>query len=246
VEAYWLWLTDAELTPALVDVPALPNKGDDLKTFGLVKPDAWQKFLEDRQNADSKHPAGWRAKITCYNGQTVSTVSGTQRLSIVQVRPMVVRGDDDKPQGRVAYEPEVGLIQEGAALQITPIAGVSGDTVLLDIHSRVCLPEEQAPAELKEVVKQVRGEGDPAQIVDVIDRSRLKVQRFSTTLRIPVGEPMLVGGMTFSSQPKPGEASLYLFVKTAVQELRAEELKPSATPAENKPAEANPDPDKRE
>jgi hypothetical protein len=146
----------------------------------------------------------------------------------------------------VAYRPEVNLIQEGAALQVTPISGISGETILLDIHSRVCLPEELPAAQPKEVVKQVRAEGDPAQIVDVIDKSRLQVHRFSTTLRVPVGQPMLVGGMTFSSLPKPGEANLYLFVKTAVQELRAEELKPTPNPPEQKPPEVKPKPGKAE
>lgn len=229
LEAYWLWLTEAELAPALVEAPAKPNQGDDLKTYGLIKPDAWKKILEDRQKPEGDYRPGWRAKITCYNGQTVHTVSGTQRLSVVQVRPMVLRNaETGKPEGNmVAYRPEVNLIQEGAALQVTPIAGVSGETVLLDIHSRVCLPEEAKAPELKEVVKQIRLQGDPAQLVDVIDKSRLLVQRFSTTLRVPVGEPMLVGGMTFSVQPKPGEPNLYLFVKTAVQELRAEEIQPA-------------------
>jgi hypothetical protein len=31
---------------------------------------------------------------------------------------------------------------------------------------------------------------------------------------------MLAGGMTFSTRPKPGEPSLYLFVRASVQELR--------------------------
>ncbi len=238
LEAYWLWLTEAELAPALAEAPAQPNPGDDLKTYGLVKADAWKKILEDRQKPEGDYKPGWRAKITCYNGQTVHTLSGTQRLSVVQVRPMVLRNEENgKPEGNaVAYRPEVNLIQEGAALQVTPIAGVSGETVLLDIHSRVCLPEEaQAPA-LKEVVKQIRPQGDPAQLVEVIDKSRLLVQRFSTTLRVPVGEPMLVGGMTFSVLPKPGEPNLYLFVKTSVQELRADEIKPVQTAPEPKPA----------
>lgn len=238
VEAYWLWLTEAELAPALVEMPAQPNLGDDLKTYGLIKPEAWKKILEDRQKAEGDYKPGWRAKITCYNGQTVHTVSGTQRLSVVQVRPVLLRNEENgKPEGAsVAYRPEVNLIQEGAALQVTPIAGVSGDTVLLDIHSRVCLPEEAKAIELKEVVKQIGPAGDPAQIVDVIDKSRLLVQRFSTTLRVPVGQPMLVGGMTFSVLPKPGEPNLYLFVKTSVQELGTEETKPVQATTEPKPA----------
>lgn len=235
LEAYWLWMTEAELAPAMTDVPAKPTKGNDLKTFGLIKADSWKKLLEDRQKADSKHRRGWQAKITCYNGQTVHTVSGAQRLSVVQVRPIILRGDEEKPEGRIAYRPEVSLIQEGAALQITPIAGVTGETVLLDIHSRVCLPAEKPVEKAKEVVEKLPAEGDPAQIVNVIDQSRLMMQHFSTTLRIPVGEPMLVGGMTFSSQPQPGEANLYLVVRLAVQELNVDEQKTETAPAKTEP-----------
>ncbi len=240
LEAYWLWMTEAELAPALTEAPAQPGKDNDLKSYGLIKPDAWKKLLEDRQKPEGKTKAGWRAKITCYNGQTVHTVSGTQRLSVVQVRPILTRGDDDKPEGRVAYRPEVTLIQEGAALQVTPIAGVSGETVLLDIHSRVCLPEDLKLAQ-QEVVQKVLEDGELGQIVRSIDKSRLSVHRFSTTLRVPVGQPMLVGGMTFSSQPKLGEPNLYLFVKTSVQELRAEELKPATQPNPIPPVEKKPE-----
>ncbi len=238
VEAYWLWMTDAELAPAMAETPARPTEGGDLKTFGLIKADAWKKILADRQQPDAKIRAGWRAKITCYNGQTVHAVSGTQRLAVVQVRPVMSRGDDDKPQGRIAYQPEVNLIQDGAAIQVTPIAGVSGDTVLLDIHSRVSLPEEEQPAKPQPAARPPRPEAGPAEIVEVIDRERLHVQRFSTTLRIPVGEPMLVGGMTFSSVPKPGEPNLYLFIKTAVQELRAEDNKTKDNAGNENPAAA--------
>lgn len=244
LEAYWLWLSEDELAPALVEVPAGPTDSDELKTFGQVKGDAWKNLIEARQNVEGEEKTGWRAKITCYNGQTVHTVSGTQRLAVVQVQPVLSKGDDGKPEGRIAYRPEVNLIQEGAALQVTPITDVSGKTVLLDIHSRVCLPKDVKPAENQQpapaqqkAVEKMLASGGPAEIVDVIDKSQLAVQRFSTTLRVPVGQPMLVGGMTFSSLPKPGEPNLYLFVKTSVQELSTEDRK-----AEDKPAKAQREP----
>jgi len=238
LEAYWLWLTEDELAGSLAQVPARPTDSNELKTFGQVKADAWKNLLEARQNAEGEEKTGWRAKITCYNGQTVHTVSGTQRLAVVQVQPVLSKGDDGKPEGRIAYRPEVNLIQEGAALQVTPITDVSGETVLLDIHSRVCLPQETRPAENQQpapaqqgAVEKMLASGGPAEIVEVIDKSQLSVQRFSTTLRVPVGEPMLVGGMTFSSLPKRGEPNLYLFVTTSVQELRTDERKDEEEPA---------------
>jgi len=56
--------------------------------------------------------------------------------------------------------------------------------------------------------------------VAAIDRPLLMTHRFSTTLRVPVDRTMLIGGMTYVSEPEAGQANLYLFLKVSVQELR--------------------------
>jgi hypothetical protein len=60
----------------------------------------------------------------------------------------------------------------------------------------------------------------PSDVVAVIDRPRLAVQRLSTTLRVPVGNTILIGGMTMSDEHTAKDQTLYLFVKLIVQELR--------------------------
>ena len=62
-----------------------------------------------------------------------------------------------------------------------------------------------------------------------IDRPTLIQHRLSTTLRLPVGRRMLIGGMTYESVPEPDDLNLYLFVKTSVQELRDDQ--PEEKPA---------------
>jgi hypothetical protein len=67
----------------------------------------------------------------------------------------------------------------------------------------------------------------------MIEGRPLRVHRLSTTLRAPMDRPMLVGGMSYGEEPKPGEPGLYLFVDVAVQELRSD-AKPAANALEAK------------
>ncbi len=122
-------------------------------------------------------------------------------------------------------------MQDGAALQVTPVTNVSGQTVLLDIHSRVTTLLEQAE-HLKELVARANeAELNPKELVDVLDRRRVRIQRLSTTLRVPVNRPMLVGGMNSSA---PADAlNLYLFVRISVQELRNDQVEEVAPPRDD-------------
>jgi hypothetical protein len=172
--------------------------------------------------------------ITCYNGQTVHTVAGGQTLMITSMIPVV--GGDLDTTSRVGYRPVVNLIQEGAALQVTPVANTSGKYVVLDIHSRVNLFPRSAPQTDEAAAPQKDWPpGQISQIAAAVDRPRLVNHRLSTTLRVPVDRTMLVGGMTFESPAAGGPADLYLFVKASVQELRddvrQEETVPEKTPA---------------
>lgn len=228
VRADWVWLTDKQLAALL----SKPGQGDpkpgEVRAYGLVDETAWEKHLQQlEQDADKTHP-GYRASLTCYNGQTVHTLSGGQSLAVTQIRPVLLKGDDEKPGGRVAYRPEVTMIQEGVALQVTPIANLSGKTVVLDAHSRVCLSEKSAaPAADAPAKKAKAGDGaSPRDVVSVIDRPKLAIQRLSTTLRVPVNRTMLVGGMSFGGT-KNNSGQLYLFVKVAVQELRNDQPEPA-------------------
>jgi hypothetical protein len=239
-------MTDDELTRLLAD----PNAaGDDengaggVKAFGLVKPDAWARLLQppaaedgDAENADDANRAerrtGWQAAITCYNGQTVHTLAGGQRAQVIGVTPSV-------SESQVAYTPLLGLLQEGVALQVTPVTNTTGQTVLLDVRSRVCLlADEQRLMEKVEKLpakNEIAASLNPAaQATAVVERPEVQLHRLATTLRVPVGRPMLIGGMTFEERPEPGQPNLYLFVETHVQELRNDE-EPAADVA---PAEA--------
>ncbi|MDA1014375.1 MAG: hypothetical protein O3A00_07980 [Planctomycetota bacterium] len=218
VRAYWMWLDDDVLDGLLLAKPANP---DDKHSWGLVDEKKWAD-LARRENAKR----GYRAALTCYNGQTVNSVSGSERLAVTNIRPVLLKGDDDVPQGRVAYRPELSSLLDGAALQVTPIANVAGDVVLLDVHSRVGIVHKPVAVEAKKAApaeaKQAADPG-PAELIAAIDRPRVSINRVDTTLRIPIDRLMLVGGMSFDDGEKTS-SNLYLFVKVAVQELRSDKL----------------------
>ena len=181
---------------------------------------AWGKLLDGPAQNGHGHRA-YNAAITCYNGQTVHTESGGQSLAVTDMTPFVQGGPEGKAQQTVVYRPTMTFVQEGAALQITPLATKSAQHVVLDVHSRVARLEKPA-ARQRRVDAEGRGARvvKPEEIVDAIDRPKITTHRLSTTLRIPVNRIVLVGGMTFQSEPAAGEPNLYLFARASVQELR--------------------------
>ncbi|HUT92767.1 MAG TPA: hypothetical protein VMY37_24955 [Thermoguttaceae bacterium] len=250
--AYWVWLTDADLDALLAaDGQRRPNPEEDVRAFGLVNEAAWQQHMQQLGDRDAERPRGYRAVLTCYNGQTVHTLSGVQSLLVTGIGPelvegeqlVAVKGDEGVPQARVAYRPELSVVQEGAALQITPIATVSGRFVVVDVHSRI-VDLGECGAERGESVKANAKAADvsPRELVEVIDRPKLAIHRLSTTLRVPVDRLMLIGGMTQAHGVGEGDAELYLFLRVSVQELRDDVTR--RTPAvEPKPeVEAKPKP----
>ena len=249
--AYWLWLTDAELEAMLaVEGDRSKKPEDKIEAFGLVNDTAWQELMQQLRDPDEGRPRGYRAVVTCYNGQTVHTLSGGQSLLVTGMAPEVV-GDElvvteekeTLARARVAYRPELSVVQKGAALQITPIATVSGNFVVVDVHSRVVhLDECTAGRGESAQANSKRSTVSPRDLVAVIDRPQLMIHRLSTTLRVPIDRLMLIGGMTHANDSGEGSAELYLFLKVSVQELRDDVTR--RTPAvEPKPeVEAKPKP----
>ncbi len=225
VRAYWLWLTDGELAGLLA--PEGTPVPEELPPFGVVDSASWKELLaENAARGEGERPAGYRAVISCYNGQRVHTVSGGQSVAVTGVIPVPIpvyqpeEGEGVESPTAVTYEPIVSIVQEGAALEVTPVVAAGGKFVVLNLRSRVVEQRKQpvaapAPASTASAVSEV---------IAAIDRPMLNNHRLSTTLHVPVGRPMLVGGMTYQSVPKPGEPGLYLFVNLSIHELPEAEI----------------------
>ena len=241
VRGWWLSLSPADLH-SLLDTPTEKITPDGPPVFGIVSEDAWQDLLRiwEQPAGNDAHRLRYQATLTCYNGQTVNTLSGTQDLAVSAMKTVVPKNDNGELKGQIGYRPEMAVVQEGLAFQVTPITNVSGKTVLLDVHSRLTLPvssEESEPAG-----KRKAGTVFPDDVVRPVDRRRLNIHRLSTTLRVPVDRPYLVGGMSLPASDTEG-LQLYLFVKVSVQELRNDPEPPPPPPAppaaapDEKPAE---------
>jgi hypothetical protein len=226
IAAWWFPLTEAQLQKLLPGTGKGPTGVEGIEAYGIVDEAAWKQLLAADAEGERKGPGAGRAVITCYNGQTVSTIAGAEEGIVNEIEPIVVRGNNDEPMGRVAYRPSLTPIHEGSSLQITPLVNSSGKFVMLDVHSRVTVREPAAPAR-----RQALHDDDqpgPAAVANALDRPRLLTQRLATTLRTPVDRVLLVGGMTFSAKPQANDSTLYLFLRTTVQELRDDPGKPDA------------------
>jgi hypothetical protein len=113
-------------------------------------------------------------------------------------------GTGQAPSARgVGYQPITTFGNFGTLLQITPVLVPDSDAVILDLQSSVMRPKESDN-------KTVDYLG-----VMSIDRVNLVVQQFMTTLAVPLGRPVLVGGSTL--EPVSGQATspeqLYLVIE---------------------------------
>lgn len=221
VQAHWLWLSPTQVDEVLVQPKAGAAPAQEI-SLNTVTPGEWKKLLAAASEKEGA-AAGYHSIVTCYNGQTVATQAGAQRIVVTGITPVVAGGQ----QAAVAYTPVTRTVHEGATLQITPLATRHVKYVVLDVHSRVNLLTPN-PRALEKVEKVESGPIAPRQVVDALDRVSLQTQRLETTLRVPVGLPTLIGGMTFSAA-EGKNSHLYLFITTKVQELRDDE--PTVAPA---------------
>jgi hypothetical protein len=221
VQAHWLWLSEPEVAKLLAP-GARPPAADAPRAFGLVDDAAWEALAGKTQKDREQQPAGYQAVVTCYNGQTVHVFSGSQKHFVASLMPYVggnfqiatprnpptpptpvVKGADGSTAA-VGYEPLIASIQEGAALQITPMATTRAKYVVLDIHSRVLQVQEKAATAARSPEAAPPMGSLIRDVVAAVDRPVMVNHHLETTLRVPVDRRMLVGGMTFNSQPLVG------------------------------------------
>ncbi|MFZ1934150.1 MAG: hypothetical protein WCB27_16275 [Thermoguttaceae bacterium] len=229
VEVHWLWLTEEQLKSL---VPS--NAGGDRATVCLnVDETTWHRLAKERAKEDSELRPGYHAAVTCMNGQTVLASGGSQKRFISTMIPVV--GDavpsvaspanppSTSPQQSspsTGYQPVITTIQEGAAVQLKPI--VCGDHVLLDIRARAIevqksdnsAPAARQPSDSRMVAD--RQAGAVRELAVAVERPVVLNYRVDTTLRVPFGHRVLVGGITRSAEPDNGEPNLYVFVEVSI------------------------------
>lgn len=200
VEAHWLLLTPAELSSIL-----RASDAQQAATQPLREVDA--QALASKLGPDIVH---YRATITCFSGQFVRLSSGPARTVIVHSIPVVAAS-------AVAYQQESETVQCGALLNVRPtIAPTSA--AILDLQSTIsywnappAAGNVSPTASTTQRVPVAGGSGG-------VDRVDVLVQQLDTTLRVPLGRLVLVGGMTLDPAADAARADrqMYLMVSASV------------------------------
>ncbi len=188
IDARWLLLDSDELEQLL---PASPG-GDRRVERSLLA-----EF--------TRRPTSIRGITNCFSGQLVYLVSGTRRNVVTSYIPVVgsvqrhrnderlvslqdatIRFVSDDGVGNVGYQPIVSQLNFGALLEIRPTLVPAGDTAIVDLKSTLT------------VLSQESGNQSPP---PAINQTAIETQELATTLRIPLGQPTLVGGLTYVAPP---------------------------------------------
>src|SRR5215211_7868822 len=218
VRAVWLML-DPEPAAALSE----QAKAGKLDVAALV-----------HQAGKSNH---YRGQTTCFNGQTVHVASGRGRTFVTGMEPAVGTGVG-------LYGVRTTIVQAGAMLEVTPVVTPDGKAAVLDLSSVVSNWDGSgAPAGAAERAPEASarpaapagvdagadlritesGASLPARTgagpVPQVDRINVAAQQLRTTLRVPLGKPVLVGGMTMEPSGGGGDGrQLYLIVEVTASE----------------------------
>jgi hypothetical protein len=198
-----------------IDARWLLLNSDDLDR--LTAGDAGGLATLDRKQLASltRRPTTIRGLTNCFSGQLVYVVSGTRRNFVSGYIPVVgsveaPRGDaqfaavrhgarvrfvaDQAPLGGgkekgVGYQPIVERSTRGALLEIRPTVMRDSKSAIVDLRSTLTIPGGQS--------LRVSDQSESAPAPPVVDRIAMDTQEFATTLRVPLGAPVLVGGLTY-------------------------------------------------
>jgi len=198
IDARWLMLSSD-------DLDALLTKD----TNGV--PTADRKALA----AFTRRTGSIRGLTNCFSGQLVYLTSGTNRNVVSGWIPVVgAIGTSDgaaslasahgKPQirfvaetseinvgrqSRVGYQPIIGSSNLGALLEIRPTMIGSTNLAVVELRSTLTAPAERATAP--------SGNTATDALAPAIDRVAVETLQLATSLRMELGKPIVVGGMTY-------------------------------------------------
>ncbi|MEX0937734.1 MAG: hypothetical protein WDZ59_07715 [Pirellulales bacterium] len=180
----------------------------------------------------SRQPGSIRMRTSCFSGQLVYVVSGTKRSIVSGYMPVVGSVDDGADlrglvstthsgpfrfvanqtssavnQGaNVGYHAQVEKLNIGTLLEIRPTLVRDTNTAVVDLRATVTGSEKSNG----EAAISVRP-GPPE-----VDRVAIQTEELATTLRVPLGEPVLVGGMTVAPAEQAGDTEqlqLYMILE---------------------------------
>ena len=165
----------------------------------------------------------FQGQVTCFNAQTVHVASGRARTVVTEQTPVV--GTE-----AAAYEPGASVVQAGLLLEVTPVLTPDGTTVMLDVQS--------VASEWESNARSGAAATRPAGMPPEIDRVELMVQQLRTSVALPTGQPVVIGGLSYDLDTPGGadkRSQLYLVIE--VVGSRGESSAGQVLPGDNKAIE---------
>ena len=164
----------------------------------------------------TRHPTSLRGFISCFSGQSVFLTSGTVRTNVTSYIPVVGSIEPPKPEMMFAVhggDRSVSFVTDeqqssifgshGRSVGYQPVTTTNNFGVQVELRPTRLYPEKAAAVDLRSTITfpaspSSEGEFDPATsaLAPQVDRLAIQTQELATTLRVPLGEPVLVGGMT--------------------------------------------------
>jgi hypothetical protein len=182
VEATWLLLT-----PQQLETLRQPS-GDHQASRSAVSRKTFDEV--------SRQTTAIHGRITCLNGQQVHLATGRRQVISSGGTPTV-------GVGATGYQPTISVINLGAVLQVTP--SISGDSkALVDLQNIVTQWKEpggpiQVTSQAAAGSSEKQAAGPIVSTMLTIDRADVGTQEWSTTVSIPIGEPVYVGSVTLTN-----------------------------------------------
>lgn len=173
----------------------------------------------------TRQPTSLRGFISCFSGQSVFLTSGTVRTNVTSYIPVVGSIEPPKPEvmfaahegdrsvSFVSDEQQSSLFgSRGRSVGYQPVTTTNNFGVQVELRPTRLHPEKAAAVDLRSTITfpaspSNAGELDSttSDLAPQVDRLAIQTQELATTLRVPLGEPVLVGGMT-DMAPRPGAA----------------------------------------
>ncbi|MBN1588716.1 MAG: hypothetical protein JW888_04300, partial [Pirellulales bacterium] len=216
--------------PVAVDARWLLLDSDELDRLMSLGKTGQSKIDRDALAEFTRRPTSIRGQTNCFTGQLVYLVGGTRRNVVSGYIPVV--GSVDRPERQasrlaslsggarvtfasqhqnnqvsnggseqrpsreasVGYQPIIEKPNFGTLLEIRPTLIPHDNTAVVDLRSTITVAGTRTAA----------ADSNPnGRLVPQVDRIAIETQELATTLTVPLGQPTLVGGLTYVTDASP-------------------------------------------
>jgi len=170
----------------------------------------------------TRQPTSLRGFISCFSGQSVFLTSGTVRSNVTSYIPVVGSIEPPKPEVMFASHAGDGILSlvsdeqrsifSSRSVGYQPVTSTTNFGVQVELRPTRLHPEKAAAVDLCSTITFPASSSNAGELAaptsdlaPQVDRLAIQTQELATTLRVPLGEPVLVGGMT-DMAPRQGAA----------------------------------------